>query len=101
MREIDSAELGLLWYGLVLEVWQAVVADAVTAYAPQLGAKLGITHTQLNVVGLAANGEHGPSSRVAGAQGPQSACIPRVRYGAASSMPGDRVFCSVARLSSC
>lgn len=30
------------------------------AYSPQLGAKLGITHTQLNIVGLAGNGTCSP-----------------------------------------
>jgi hypothetical protein len=73
------------------------------AYAPQLGAKLGISHTQLNIVALAGNGAIYCASVelwIANLTFLESAFTAAVRYGEELWTPGDHEFCWLGPLSS-
>ena len=73
------------------------------AYAPQLGAKLGISHTQLNIVALAGNGTTYRASVelwIANLTFLEPAVTPAVRYGEELWTPRDREFCWLGPFSS-
>lgn len=55
-RAFIFLDIDLFWWVDVYREPDAHFLNVRLAYAPQLGARLHISHTQINIVGLAANG---------------------------------------------